>query len=36
MDLLEFNDRMFTAFASEKTLAKDWLSEEDEKAWKNL
>lgn len=34
--LEEFNQKMFTAFASEKSLAKDWLSEEDEKAWKNL
>lgn len=34
--LSEFNDRMLTAFLSEKSLAKDWLSEEDEKAWKNL
>ena len=34
--LKEFNEKMFTAFASEKSLAKDWLSEEDEKAWKNL
>ncbi|MDP3741733.1 MAG: hypothetical protein Q8R15_00285 [Candidatus Micrarchaeota archaeon] len=25
-----------TAIASEKSLAKDWLSKEDEKAWKNL
>ncbi|MBI2564398.1 AbrB/MazE/SpoVT family DNA-binding domain-containing protein [Candidatus Woesearchaeota archaeon] len=34
--LKEFNEKMFTAFASEKSLAKDWLSEEDEKAWKTL
>ncbi|MAG78636.1 AbrB family transcriptional regulator [archaeon] len=25
-----------TALASEKSLAKHWLSKEDEKAWKNL
>jgi AbrB family looped-hinge helix DNA binding protein len=46
--LLTFNDRielrpmkqiskkMFSALASEKSLAKDWLSKEDDKAWKNL
>ena len=28
--------KMFTALASEKVLAKDWLSKEDEEAWKNL
>ncbi len=28
--------KLETAFASEKSLAKDWLSKEDEKAWKNL
>ncbi len=28
--------KMAVAFASEKTLAKDWLSKEDEKAWKKL
>lgn len=27
---------MDTALASEKALAKDWLSKDDEKAWKNL
>ncbi len=27
---------MDTALASEKVLAKDWLSKDDEKAWKNL
>lgn len=32
----QFNEKMFTALASEKTLAKDWLSEEDEIAWKDL
>jgi len=26
----------FTALASKKSLAKDWLSKDDEKAWKNL
>jgi AbrB family looped-hinge helix DNA binding protein len=46
--ILVFNDRielrpmrkvsegMLTAIASEKVLAKDWLSKEDEEAWKNL
>lgn len=34
--LRQFNERMFTAFASEKVLAQDWLSKEDEIAWKNL
>ena len=29
-------DKVFTHFASEKTLAKDWLSPEEDKAWKNL
>ncbi len=27
---------MFTALISEKSLAKDWLSDEDEEAWDNL
>ena len=34
--LVSFNDLLFTAGASEKSLAKDWLSKEDEEAWKNL
>ncbi|MBI2668987.1 AbrB/MazE/SpoVT family DNA-binding domain-containing protein [Candidatus Woesearchaeota archaeon] len=34
--LKQFNERMFTALASEGALAKDWLSKEDEVAWKNL
>lgn len=34
--LTQFSERMFPALASEKTLAKDWLSKEDEEAWKNL
>jgi len=32
----QVNEKMFTAYASEKSLAKDWDSKEDEKAWKNL
>lgn len=34
--LKQFRDKMFTALISEKSLAKDWLSDEDEEAWKNL
>lgn len=34
--LAQFNEKMFTLLASEKSLAKDWLSREDEEAWKNL
>jgi hypothetical protein len=30
------NDKIFTHFASEKTLAKDWLSPQEDEAWKNL
>ena len=30
------NERTFTVIASEKVLAKDWNSKEDEEAWKNL
>lgn len=32
----EFSESMLTAIASEKVLAKDWLSKEDEEAWKDL
>lgn len=34
--LAQFNEKMFTVMASEKSLAKDWLSREDEEAWKDL
>ena len=34
--LLQLNEKMFFLLASEKSLAKDWLSKEDEAAWKNL
>ena len=34
--LQKVNEKMFTALISEKSLAKDWLSKEDEEAWKNL
>jgi len=30
------NDKVFTHFASEKILAKDWASPEEDEAWKNL
>ena len=29
-------DKSFTLLTSEKSLAKDWLSKEEEKAWKDL
>ena len=32
----QIHEKMFTALASEKSLAKDWNSKEDEEAWKNL
>ena len=32
----KISEKMFTAIASEKSLAKDWSSKEDEEAWKNL
>ncbi len=34
--LKQLNKELSTALASEKSLAKDWSSKEDEKAWKNL
>ena len=34
--LNQINEKLFTALASEKILAKDWESKEDEEAWKNL
>ncbi len=34
--LKQANEKMVTTLASEKALAKDWLSKEDEEAWKNL
>ena len=30
------NDKVFTHIASEKALAKDWLSSEEDEAWKDL
>ena len=32
----EFNENIFGLLASEKELAKGWLSKEDEEAWKDL
>jgi len=34
--LQQLSEKMFTALASEKVLAKDWYSKDDEEAWKNL
>lgn len=34
--LYQVSEKMQAAYASEKTLAKDWNSKEDEEAWKNL
>jgi hypothetical protein len=30
------DNSIYTHFASEKSLAKDWLSSEEDKAWKDL
>lgn len=34
--LKQLNEKMLTALASEKVLAKDWNSKEEDNAWKNL
>lgn len=34
--LEEIDDALSCAHASEKVLAKDWLSKEEDEAWKNL
>jgi len=34
--LQQINEKMYPTLASEKALAKDWLSREDERAWRNL
>ncbi len=34
--LKQFNEKMFPALASEKSLAKDWLTKEEDEAWKHL
>ena len=32
----KINEKLFTALASEKSLAKNWNSKEEDKAWKKL
>ncbi len=32
----KINENMFTALISEKSLTKEWLTEEDDKAWATL
>ena len=34
--LKKIKESMLTAFASEKVLARDWLSEEEDEVWKDL
>ncbi|MBU1204139.1 MAG: AbrB/MazE/SpoVT family DNA-binding domain-containing protein [Nanoarchaeota archaeon] len=34
--LKQLNQKIFTAIASEKTLAKDWSTREEDEVWKNL
>ncbi|MBI4448288.1 AbrB/MazE/SpoVT family DNA-binding domain-containing protein, partial [Candidatus Woesearchaeota archaeon] len=34
--LKQVSEKLATAFASEKSLAKSWNTKEDEKAWKKL
>lgn len=34
--LKKFTEKLFPAFASEKVLAKNWLSKEEDEAWKDL
>ena len=34
--LSQLNEKIFTLLASEQVLARDWLSKEDEDAWRNL
>ncbi len=34
--LKEFNEKLFPAFATEKVLSRDWLSKEEDEAWKDL
>ena len=36
IDRQEITDKPLTYFASEQSLAKDWLSPEEDNAWKNL
>ena len=35
-ELKEISKKLFTSIASEKVLAKDWNSKEDDKSWKDL
>jgi hypothetical protein len=32
----ELNEKLQTAFASEKSLSKTWLSKKEDEAWKDL
>lgn len=34
--LRQLNEKMFPALVSEKSLAKEWLTDAEEKAWRNL
>jgi AbrB family looped-hinge helix DNA binding protein len=34
--LKQFNEKMFPALVSEKSLAKDWLTKDEDEAWKEL
>ena len=34
--LKQFSEKMFSALASEKSLAKDWLTKKEDEAWKDL
>jgi AbrB family looped-hinge helix DNA binding protein len=34
--LFQVNEKMETAYSSEKLLSKDWNSEEEDEAWKDL
>ena len=36
LDKIKGKESIFTMLASEKVLKKDWLSKEDEEAWKDL
>ena len=36
MELIEDKEMLLTHYASEKSLAKDWLTLEEDNAWKNL
>lgn len=34
--LKQLNEKLFPALVSEKSLAKDWLTKEEDDAWRNL